>query len=146
VRHVFSVARDSPILDSIGIGETAYVCVHANKLWNDSGIDVAWGQRYTFSVARGEKWIGGQRTCGPDGYLPARSARLSKFLRRVPEARRFQLIGAVGRSTKSAIIIGHQLPDFLVLFPGRLYLFANDLAWMYWNNEGMLAVRIKRTK
>jgi hypothetical protein len=31
-------------------------------------------------------------------------------------------------------------------FPGRLYLFANDLPWMYWNNRGVIAIRITRTK
>jgi hypothetical protein len=38
------------------VGQTAYVCVHANRLWNDSGVDVVSGQAFSFAVPAAEKW------------------------------------------------------------------------------------------
>jgi len=70
--------------------------------------------------------------------------RPSEAFRRVPEAKWFQLIATIGRSAKARIVVGSSLTDFLPPFPGRLYFFANDLPWMYWNNKGMLAVRVTR--
>lgn len=130
----------------MSIGETAYVCVYANKAWNDSGIDVSWGQRYTFRVHESEKWARRRRICGADGYPSSWLTRPLETLRRVPEGKWLQLIGAVGYSIKSAIIVGEGLADLLILFPGRLYFFANEFPWMYWRNQGIIAVRVTRTK
>jgi hypothetical protein len=144
VRPGLSARSDSTFHSSLRIGETAYVYVHANKLWNNSEIDVVWGQRYSFRVPQGERWLGRRRTCNANGYSSAGLIRSLESLRRIPEARWLELIGAIGCSTKSAIRIGQGLSNLLVLFSGRLYFFANDLPWMYWNNKGMLAVRITR--
>ena len=146
MRPALSGRRDSPSYCSLGIGETVYVCVHANERWNDSGIDVVWGQRYNFRVPRGERWIGWRRTCNADGYSSTGLMRSLESLRRVPEARWLELIGAIGCSVKSAIRISQGLSNLLVPSSGHLYLFANDLPWTYWKNKGMLAVRITRTK
>ena len=146
MRPGLSARSDSTFHRSLRIGETAYVCVHANKLWNDSGIEVVSGQRYNFRIPQGERWIGWRRTCNADGHSSTGLIRPFESLRRVPEARWLELMGTIGCSTKSAIRIGQGLSNLLVLFSGRLYLFANDLTWMYWKNKGTLAVRITRTK
>ena len=133
-------------ITTIRVGQTAYVSVLAHKRWNDSGIDVVAGQAFTFSVPSGEEWIDWRTPCGANGYVSNCWIRSWETFRRVPKANWLQLIGTIGKSTKSAIIIGSRLPEFLPSLPGRLYLFGNDLPWMYWNNRGMLAVRITRTK
>ncbi|MEY2487750.1 MAG: hypothetical protein QOH39_3398 [Verrucomicrobiota bacterium] len=128
------------------VGHTAYICVYADRRWNDSGVDVISGQAFAFSVPDSEKWIDWRKRCGAEGYNSNRMIRPWENFRRVPRARWFQLICTVGKSLRSPIIIGSQLINFLPPSPGRLYLFANDLPWMYWNNHGMIAVRITRTK
>jgi hypothetical protein len=133
-------------LATMRLGQTAYVCVYAHKPWNDSGVDVVSGQFFSFSVPGGEEWSDRQRASGADGYASTYFIRPWERLRRVPKAKWLQLIGTIGKRIKSPVIIGSKLLNFLPPFPGRLYLFANDLPWMYWNNRGMIAVRIIRTK
>ena len=131
---------------ALHVEQTAYVCVYANRLWNDTGVDVVSGQAFNFSVPSGEVWTHWSRECSPDGHLSSRFSRHWETLRRIPKAVWCQLVGTIGKSTRHPTIIGSKLIDFLPAAQGRLYLFANDLPWMYWNNRGMIAVRITRTK
>lgn len=142
--RMFSASRQATSFRLISVGQTAYVCVYADKPWNDSGIDVICGQSYNFTVPASETWIDSEKICGADGYASTWLMRHYEFSRRAPEAKWFQLIGTVGRSIKARVVVGSSLTDFLPPFPGRLYFFANDLPWMYWNNKGMLAVRVTR--
>lgn len=128
------------------IGQTAYVPVYANKLWNDSGVNVVSGQVFNFAVPTGEEWKDWRNRCNADGYSSTHLTRGLEIFRRVPKARWLQLIGTIGKSVRSPVVIGSQFNAFLPPSPGRLYLFANDIPWMYWNNRGMIAVRITRTK
>lgn len=144
--RMFSTSQQSGSYRCLGIGQTSYVCVYANELWNDSGIDVIFGQSYTFTVPASETWIDSGRVCGANGYESNWLMRPWEVFRRAPEANWFQLIGTIGRSTRARIVVGSSLTDFLPPFPGRLHFFANDLPWMYWNNKGMLGVRVTRTQ
>ena len=127
-------------------GQTGYVCVHADRLWNDSGIDVRAGQIYTFTVPSSETWVDSGIVCGAEGYVSNWLMRPWEAFRRAPEANWLQLIGTIGRSTEPRIVVGSNLIDFLPPFPGRLYFFANDLPWMYWNNKGMIGLRVTRIR
>jgi hypothetical protein len=131
---------------TIRIGQTAYVPVYANKLWNDSGVDIVSGQVFNFAVPTGEEWTDWRNRCDADGYSSTHLTRGLEIFRRVPKAKWLQLIGTIGKSVRSPVIIGSQFLEFLPPSAGRLYLFANDIPWMYWNNRGMIAVRITRTK
>jgi hypothetical protein len=135
-----------PVIEQMNVGETTYVCVQADKLWNDSGVHVMPGQTYNFVVPENEKWIDWHIPCGAAGYPSTPLIRPWEELRRVPDANWLQLIGTIDRSAKPPIVIGSKLVDFSPPFPGRLHFFANDLAWMYWNNKGNLAVTVTRTK
>jgi len=128
------------------IGQTAYVPVYANQLWNDSGVNVVSGQVFNFTVPGAEEWTHRRNRCDADGYSSTHLTRRLEIFRRVPRAKWLQLVGTIGKSVRSPIVIGSQFLEFLPPSPGRLYLFANDLPWMYWNNRGMVAVRITRTK
>jgi hypothetical protein len=145
-RRLFE-SREPTSSQLIEVGQTAHVCVHADRLWNDSGIDVIWGQTYNFAVPNGEEWITGRRTvCGADGYQSNWIIRPWESLRRVPDANWLQPIGAIGRSVKPPIVIGLGLIGVTPFYPGRRYFFANDLRCMYWNNKGVIALRITRTE
>jgi hypothetical protein len=146
VKEMFSAFQQQIAPATIRVGQTAYVPVCAHKPWNDSGIDVVSGQVFSFNVPSGEEWIDWQKAYGADGYGSTYLIRPWEIFRRVPQAKWFQLIGTIGKSIKSPVIIGSKLVNFLPAFPGRLYLFANDVPWMYWNNRGMIALRVTRTK
>jgi hypothetical protein len=128
------------------VAETAYVCVRADRLWNDSGVDIAPGQIYNFTVPTSEKWRDWRRPCDADGYRLALLLRPWEVMRRVPEANWLQLVATVGRSTRSATVVGSGMIGFSSSFPGRLYFFANCLIGSYWTNKGVIAVRVRRTK
>lgn len=141
---MFSLTRNATSSRAIDVGHTAYVCVYAGERWNDSGIDVVSGQIYNFTVPAGETWTNSRKICGAEGYPSDLLMRPWEAFRRVPEAKWLQLIGTIGRSVRARTVVGPSLRDFLPPLPGRLYFFANDLPWMYWNNKGMLAVRVTR--
>jgi hypothetical protein len=128
------------------IGQTAYVPVYANRLWNDSGVNVVSGQAFNFAVPAAEKWTHWRTRCDADGCESTYYVRRLEVFRRVPRGRWLQLIGTIGKSIRSPALIGSQFSNFFPPYAGRLYLFANDIPWMYWNNQGMIAVRISRTK
>ena len=144
--QLFSAPRNVASYALLETGQTAYVCVYANRLWNDSGIDVISGQNYRFSVPEGERWAHWRRTCTADGCQSRWLIRPWERFRRVPKAKWLQLIATIGRSAGPAIVIGSGLIDFFPPFPGRLYFFANALPWMRWHSSGMIAVRVTRTK
>ena len=128
------------------IEETACVCVEADKVWNDSGIDVLPNETYNFVVPQSESWIDYDIPCSADGYASTPLIKMWESFRRVPDENWFKLIGTIGRSVKPPIVIGSQLTGFSPSFPGRLYFFANDLLWMYCNNKGSINVRVTRSK
>ena len=128
------------------IEETACVCVEADKVWNDSGIDVLPNETYNFVVPQSESWIDYDIPCSADGYASTPLIKMWESFRRVPDENWFKLIGTIGRSVKPPIVIGSQLTGFSPPFPGRLYFFANDLLLMYWNNKGSINVRVTRTR
>jgi hypothetical protein len=62
--------------------------------------------------------------------------------RRVPGERWFKLIGVVGNDgTPFPIGTGR---DVTMSATGRLYRFANDVSWAYWNNWGKVMLTIER--
>jgi hypothetical protein len=128
----------------VNIGETACVCVEADKPWNDSGIDVAANESYNLVVPQSERWIDWHIPYSADGYTSTPLIRPWESLRRVPDQNWFKLIGTLGKSTKPPVIVGSQLIGFSPAFAGRLYFFANDLLWMYWNNKGAIALGVTR--
>ena len=96
----------------MNVGETTYISVRADKLWNDSGILVIPSQTYNFVVPENEKCIDWHIPCGADGYPSTPLLRPWEELQCVPDANGFELIGAVGGSTKPPIVIGSRLFNF----------------------------------
>ena len=134
----------TPSQSVIKIGDTAYVAVAANKRWNDSGIDLFPGYTYNFIVPQNEKWVDWHQWSGANGYESTRLFRVLEILRPAPDADWLQLIGQVGKSRGERLVIGSKLFGFSPSRPGRLYLFANTLPYMYWKNQGTIAARVTR--
>lgn len=89
--------------------------------------------------------------CGPGGWssdeLPwykEGAVELSERFRRVKKANWFALIGAQGDSEHHHFTIGDKTGPFTITEDSDLYLFANDLPIMYFNNDNSLKVTITR--
>src|SRR5437588_11921122 len=82
------------------IGQTAYVPVYANKLWNNSGVDVVSGQAFSFAVPAGEQWIHWKTACRADGYTSTSFARPLEIFRRAPRADWLQPVCTIGKSIR----------------------------------------------
>jgi len=129
------------------------VVVRARCKWNDTGFEVVGGAHYRLSVngtwfdAHYEKDAAGYRSDDP--VVPRFSRpmfALAERWRRLPGANWFSLIGAVDR--KSLFDMGAVLHsgsgEFTAPASGRLFCFANDLPFMYWNNKGQVLIQIER--
>ncbi len=64
---------------------------------------------------------------------------------KVQDAAWFALIGAQGDNEKRLFALGDSSKSFIITKNSDLYLFANDLPFMYFNNENSLKVTITRT-
>jgi hypothetical protein len=96
--------------------------------------DVKQGQKYDF-LASGT-WIDWWIETDADGYekpwlAPFRAAR------RAPREPWFALVGTIDKDLSTAFGIGSKL-SWTAPKTGTLWCFANDVAWMYWNNKGAI--------
>jgi len=112
--------------------------VWAAELWNAPKIRVQKDQR--LSVSASGEWKDWGRPCGPEGY---ESERLKPFeaLRRAPKARWLELIGCIDKRLDLSFPIGVR-GQVVAPAAGEVYLFANDVWFMYWNNSGCIEVEI----
>jgi Uncharacterized alpha/beta hydrolase domain (DUF2235) len=130
-------------LNPLKSGQSKSFVVDSAKLWNPSGIALERGRVYDVNVEADQTW--------KDWYIPTdadgdtrETLRPFEFLRRVPDQNWLKLIGTIGRDEKSPIIIGSAVTNFSPSKSGELLCFANDIAWMYWNNCGSVRVTVTR--
>jgi hypothetical protein len=114
--------------------------VFAAEPWNDAQINVAKNQK--LSIRASGQWMDAGQPYGPEGY-DSRRLKAFEWLRRVPKARWFELIGCIDKRLDQCFVIGTE-PEVVAPAAGELYLFANDVRCMYWNNSGYLTVEISR--
>lgn len=126
-------------------GESKSFVVDAAKLWNPSGIALKAGCIYDVKVEGDQTWNDWYIPSDPDGYT-REALRPWEFLRRVPNQNWLKLTGTIERNEKSPIAMGKGLTNFSPNESGELVCFANDIAWMYWNNRGSVSVTITRVK
>jgi hypothetical protein len=112
--------------------------VEARRRWNDTGVDITLGQ--SLRILASGLWRDWRIETDADGFSRSHLKRLEP-LRRVPAANWFQLCGTVDRRPDQAVLLGCDV-TFNAPAGGRLYLFANDIDWMRWNNAGQITTRI----
>lgn len=112
--------------------------IDARRHWNDTGLQITAGRAVRI-IASGV-WRDWMIETDADGFSRPH-LRLAEPLRRVPTAHWFQLCGTIDRRLDQVIILGGDVA-FKAPAGGRLFLFANDVSWMYWNNVGQIQVRI----
>jgi hypothetical protein len=132
-------------LNPLKSGQSKSFVVDAAKLWNPSGIALERGRVYDVNVEGDQTWKDWCIPTDADGYT-REALRPFEFLKRVPDQNWLKLIGAIGRDGRTPIIIGSGMTNFSPSKSGELLCFANDLAWMYWNNCGSIRVTVTRIK
>lgn len=125
-------------------GESHRVRIPANEKWVNTEIDLEPGESYTLK-AKGE-WRDLFTKCTAAGYMSRLPWMvIAEKKRRVPEARWFELIGAIDDDSASYFRIGLGC-EFTPERAGRLVCFANDLMGMYWNNCGGVWLNVERVR
>lgn len=108
--------------------------------WVSTNIVVSAGDYLRFTAAG--QWVDAKIETGPEGYD---NIWMSPFtwMRRVPEARWFELVGCLDKRLNTAFRIGAGTTR---IFPegGRLFCFANDARGFYGNNHGEVTLTIER--
>jgi hypothetical protein len=123
-------------------GESHEFEVFAREVWNPSGIEMEEGASYRFEVIGYQDWNDWSIETNPDGYSRWWLWPFT-WLRRLPDANWFQLVGAIGRSRDGYFKIGKGATERAAR-SGPLHCFANDVRGMYWNNRGRLTLRVTR--
>ncbi|NQX13795.1 hypothetical protein HQQ80_19380 [Microbacteriaceae bacterium VKM Ac-2855] len=140
----FDPAAHPPAARRLEPGETNVNVVEARIRRNDTRLDVDAGAEYEF-VATGE-WTDWHSRGDADGLdsLTAAHRLFSRFRRR-RDLPWFSLLGSVGRSDRDAFLIGTSR-RWRAPTSGRLFVFANDMAPMYFNNRGQLRLTVARIR
>jgi hypothetical protein len=147
-------------LIELEVNQTQVIKVHANRLFNPSGIYLKTGQKYCFIVDFIQQWYDSSVSATPRGWdvddadvdlgwLKEIIIRRKEEDRRVPSANWFEVCGTLGTNEDSHFRVLHHLEnsdaDLEPETNSELFLFANDLKSRYGNNLGFIDVTVKRT-
>lgn len=111
------------------------MCTVESRLrWNDSHAIIKKGASYHYRADGWwyDWWIG----CGARGYHRCWLSPLNR-LKRYPDGDWFQLIASVDRRRDQSFPL-LEAGTFVAPASGRLWLYANDVPFMLWNNHGQL--------
>lgn len=125
-------------------GEETAATACSRYRWSHTFIAVNAGEVYEITAKAGSTWKDSLTRVSAAGYESARLAPFRRFRRR-PDAPWFELIGAVGKSKKTTFRIGLGT-TVTVDTSGEILLYANDVAFMYWNNSGNVDVVVRRVR
>ena len=139
------------------VDATQSTTVYANRKYNRSGILLEEGAKYLFSVPENQIWYDASIACDEMGWdretqelgISELFIKLSEGRRRHPDAKWFELIGAIGTNDHNLFRIIEHTDENSIFSPktdGELQFFANDLDRMYGNNRGFITVNITRVK
>jgi hypothetical protein len=113
------------------------VSIPACRRWTQTGVMLRKGHTYRIT-ARGS-WQDKDTSCGPGGYASKSLVlRLAEPLRRKWHANWFVLIGAQRSLFARSFVISDGV-TYRALRDGKLWCFANDAWFMYFNNKGSVA-------
>jgi hypothetical protein len=121
------------------------VKVLGSQKWNDTKIDLIQNCEYKYQTTG--IWVDWFIPCGANGYpkvLNAFMDAIAGSVKRRQSARWFQLVGVIkgNQEIEHEIELGKK-GTFTALKGGRLWVFANDADFAYWNNFGCLELDIE---
>jgi hypothetical protein len=122
------------------VGESFIKTIKAIEKWNDTENILVAGEKYHLTATG--QWTDWFILCDACGYERA-YLKPSEWLRRFPEANWFALIGSIEKDKQTFFYIGKERA-FSPSQTGRLYCFANDVPFAYWNNKGSIQVCVTR--
>jgi hypothetical protein len=123
--------------------------VCSNVKSTDTGIDLIQNCEYKYAATG--LWVDCFIPCNADGYLDALNFSMDTIFgqntKRRVSAKWFQLVGEI----KGDQDIVHEINlgvegTFPSPASGRLYVFANDVDFAYWNNFGCVELHIELNK
>jgi hypothetical protein len=123
--------------------------VCSNVKSNDTGIDFIKGREYKYKATG--IWVDWFIPCNADGYPNVLNSLMDTIFgrdtKRLESAKWFQLVGEI----KGSQDVVHEIKlgvegTFPAPESGRLYVFANDANFAYWNNFGSVELHIDQKK
>jgi hypothetical protein len=119
--------------------------VFGSEKWNDTKIDLVQNCEYKYKATG--VWVDWFIPCGADGYPKALNSFMDTIfgsLKRRQSAKWFQLVGVIkgSQEIESEIELGKE-GTFTALENGRLWVFANDADFAYWNNFGCIELDVE---
>ena len=124
----------------LAVGESISVQVRARRSQTFTGVIVEPSQKFAIEADAGDRWVDFYIVTTAQGYARPYLERYGPK-KRLPAAPWFALLGQVRGS--GPFLVGRSWsgrgPG-----SGELQLFPNDLPRMYWNNFGLILVRITR--
>lgn len=153
-RHACPPIAQAPYRETIRLasGQSISCTVYAREPWNWTGIFVEPNDVYDITASSSSSWKDAGIICDTRGYRRVWLAPFTR-LRRVPAANWFCLCAAVANARNPAVSgIPARASTFVIglskristMRGGYLYLFANDIEFMYFNNRGSASVNIMR--
>lgn len=117
--------------------------IEAKRRLNRTPFRLEKGKRYRFSASG--TWKDWTRECSATGYTAEKLRRWEGW-RRERNGKWFSVIGCIGKMRGTQFDIGHLIETnsvYTASATGVLYCFANDVWFMYWNNEGSIDLQFE---
>jgi hypothetical protein len=128
---------------NIGVGQELQVEIDSRKFWNCGAVWLEESGRYDFEVQGSQRWVDFYKYLDANGY-PIPLLQHYSWARRNSQYNWFALVGSIEMGPSTEFLIGTQLLDYPPVRSGRLFCFANDAWFAYWNNWGSLVLTIRR--
>jgi hypothetical protein len=121
------------------VGEQKKFIIDSKLKWNSTELSILPTEEYYFEATG--TWKDAGIECTADGYSYW-ALTIATVFRRSFKNKWFALIGTVDKSGRKYLIGRENNIKFCKA--GKLYFYANDLIFMYWNNLGAIELTIKR--
>lgn len=118
------------------------VKISSEVKWNDTGIDLIEDRHYKCTT--NGLWKDCIFECSADGHSNFLNFLLDiiSWTKRNPKAKWFQLIGVINTDLNHTIPLGTTC-SFMAKKSGRLWVYANDADFAYFNNHGEIDLIIE---
>lgn len=142
-----SCLRDAPrATPLVRAGDQATVHVDAQCRWNRTGIQLVPGVHYELAAGTPQAWIDGGNASDLALGWTERGVAIEPAVRRFARTDRvpmYALAGTEGADESTAFLVGHGTTH-TARSASELMLFANDWSGFYRNNDGCVALTVRR--